>query len=639
MKIHQNINRTFKQQTWLLAYQLKCIVVCLIIGIIFNSCGRQVPYPDQKVIEYLNFDVPEYYRQKNLNQNGLQEIAPVVLPEKDYEMEGQKSGYLFGWPHAGIIDDIILVTIRKNEPSGLIRSLDGGKSWEEVQFFENASIVVIGNTESGKVIAAAVDRQKPNSLNVLISQDNGETWKRHNTHVENIPSHLTARIVEHPKYGLITGGHFTRDSLSFLISEDEGLTWRNVSFPVDLPLYNHGTVVFKDGENNLGAFVRNHEAPGPWEPFAQFVPINQENVENFEDLIWEGKLTNIWIRKSDTSDAIYNPVSGRIEAVTTKRDWGFPQTDQGYMTLNLWSISSEAFQNGINNWRFEGVLLRSKGEKARAVNPRDGMHPVGTIIDEKRGVQHIFIYAGNRAHGSNPSAPNTGRTGIFRITRTLDTDKWVEKNQKLDNYKKIYRIDEDFHNLAKWNKSGSLTGEMILPRTEPPYRIEVALPEGTLKTNELRQLYIKSNEPGFYCLHNTQVIATNNFRIEFKAKIDQFSQLGYPLAVHVNYGAEKYDLIIKEDGIYEMKAENIDEPKKIIDKVIGNKWHVWKVEVKKGRADISMDGEYIGSGSTRIDGSIGQRPISISVMAVDETDVVESRMEYFRFENIELEDL
>ena len=45
--------------------------------------------------------------------------------------------------------------------------------------------------------------------------------------------------------------------------------------------------------------------------------------------------------------------------------------------------------------------------------PADGFHPAAAVIDRKRGVQHIFIYSG---HVDGPS-------GVFRITRTLDTPK------------------------------------------------------------------------------------------------------------------------------------------------------------------------------------------------------------------------
>ena len=43
----------------------------------------------------------------------------------------------------------------------------------------------------------------------------------------------------------------------------------------------------------------------------------------------------------------------------------------------------------------------------------DGLHPGGAVIDAERGVQHIFVYMGYPA----------GPTGVFRVTRTLETDK------------------------------------------------------------------------------------------------------------------------------------------------------------------------------------------------------------------------
>ena len=76
-------------------------------------------------------------------------------------------------------------------------------------------------------------------------------------------------------------------------------------------------------------------------------------------------------------------------------------------TLNLWSIAPEEIAGG--QWRFETTLLTRDGGMWASNN--DGLHPGAAVIDAKRGVQHIFIYAGRPA----------GPSGIFRVTRTLDT--------------------------------------------------------------------------------------------------------------------------------------------------------------------------------------------------------------------------
>ena len=603
---------------------------CRVVGSLFvlsSVCSMYAgDYPDSKVIEYMNLDVPEITRQIGLKESGLQQMAPVLIPEGKMEAESGRWMYRFmGWPHAVNIDGTIILFVRY--PQSLIRSTDGGKTWEEPLFIDNLGIAVMCATASGKVVVAAVDRKKPNTVNVLISEDKGTTWKGHSAEVPNTPPHLTSRIIEHPDYGLIAGAHYSdherRDSLYFLVSEDEGQTWDVVSFPVEVPLIIHGNIVFHYDEKHIGAFVRNKLGTGPWSPFANFAPKNLATAERFEDLIWEGGYTNIWVTQDDTPDAVFNPVSGRIEAVTTKRGrhhWmertgGFPSTDSGYLSLNLWSMGTEAFQNGSTNWRYEGPLLKSTGEWGQN---RDGGHPSGSIIDEQRGLHHTFIYMGDRSH----VGPKTGLTGIFRISRTLDTEKWATRNRELENYAEIYQIDEnfstgDYKTFADWsNCSGG-----------PRYFNAITANEAGLN--------IRSDKPGYYGLGNDKVIVTNRFSMVFRAKIEHFPQSGFPLAVHVNYGAEKYDVIVKKDGIYELERGDLLQHRKIIDVAIDSDWHTWKVEVRQERSEIYLDGMRIGNGSTRIDETIGQRPVVISAMLIDENDLAEMQMEYFRFENIE----
>ena len=119
-----------------------------------------------------------------------------------------------------------------------------------------------------------------------------------------------------------------------------------------------------------------------------------------------------------------------------------------HMTLNLWSIDPNEMLAGKSMWRFEGTLLARRGThvsvkqnlelpgfsdfKARYLKgdvndnylraaAADGMHPGGSVVDMKNKVEHVFIYLGF----------TMGPSGIFRVTRTLDTSKlreWLEKN-------------------------------------------------------------------------------------------------------------------------------------------------------------------------------------------------------------------
>jgi len=122
-----------------------------------------------------------------------------------------------------------------------------------------------------------------------------------------------------------------------------------------------------------------------------------------------------------------NPVTKRYEAVVTNRNGGVKENEKtgNEQTVNLWSISREDLYAGrADQWRFEGTLLRFPIQQKSMSNSRkskdpcrpnniDAAHPGGAVIDKENGVQHVFIYCGRFA------TP----TGIYRITRTLDTDK------------------------------------------------------------------------------------------------------------------------------------------------------------------------------------------------------------------------
>ena len=79
------------------------------------------------------------------------------------------------------------------------------------------------------------------------------------------------------------------------------------------------------------------------------------------------------------------------------------------------SISKRDMYAGrADKWRLEATLLRlESGMLELDLENIDAAHPGGGVIDEGRGVQHIFVYCGKYV---TPS-------GIYRITRVLDTMK------------------------------------------------------------------------------------------------------------------------------------------------------------------------------------------------------------------------
>ena len=119
----------------------------------------------------------------------------------------------------------------------------------------------------------------------------------------------------------------------------------------------------------------------------------------------------------DTVDLSFNPLTERFEVGATDRQGGgvdgrFREVP---FTLNLWSIDPQALLAGIADWRFEGCLFERQVSMTptNAAKMADGCHPAAAVIDEKEGVQHVFVYLGSPA----------GPAGIFHLKRTLDTPK------------------------------------------------------------------------------------------------------------------------------------------------------------------------------------------------------------------------
>jgi len=136
-------------------------------------------------------------------------------------------------------------------------------------------------------------------------------------------------------------------------------------------------------------------------------PMKHKGLSNISSYQWP-----------DTTDLDFNPVSNRYEAVVTNRSggvWVNEKNEENEQTINLWSISREDLYAGrADQWRFEGTLLRfPSGMLEIEPNDIDAGHPGGAVIDKENGVQHVFIYCGRY---STPA-------GIYRITRTLDTDR------------------------------------------------------------------------------------------------------------------------------------------------------------------------------------------------------------------------
>ena len=372
------------------------------------------------------------------DRQGLIEIAPVNLP---INPPGDCNHY--GWPIATMVGDTIIVMHRRipgHNPRGagkphekmsygiMLRSADGGRTWSKpynlrdcmkpadrirggiVPLSHRAKfdkgnkspkgykvhLHAIGTTRDGAVVAI-------NNHGVFRSDDKGRTWKhfskalRDDTFPHQIIN-LGPRILDHPQHGLLAFGnwfgevdsyHKYSERLVAIRSRDGGATWKVEDHPAGFRQYEPAVLLYDE------RFL--------------FVTRDQTEVRAHRQMTWspgaKPQITKTNLkdpRLVDTVDFNFNPVTKRFEIVRSERH---------RMELWLWSMAPADWEKG--QWRRECRLLARKG---KFYSTADGFHPAGAVIDEKRGMQHVFFYSGH---------PN-GPTGVFRITRTLDTRKLKE---------------------------------------------------------------------------------------------------------------------------------------------------------------------------------------------------------------------
>jgi len=308
----------------------------------------------------------------------------------------------------------------------IVRSLDNGKTWSEP-----IDIRQFGTSEKDTIIRGqncigVLDNKVflATTYGLYRSEDEGKTWTL-------IPDALTReqtgnkdligpRMVVHPDKGLVIPADVLNSPfLDMYASSDEGITWKHERIEVSdmihpfepTAFYHEGHLIFLTRNQQLphrGHFhLKETQRPAMMVSDTGWFPMKYMALTNISSNRWP-----------DTTDIDFNPVTGRFEAVVTNRNGGVhtDETNEKYgQTVNLWSLSKEEMYTGRSDlWRFEGTLLRFKsGMLGISADDIDAGHPGGAVIDKENGVQHIFIYCGRY---STPA-------GVYRITRTLDTDK------------------------------------------------------------------------------------------------------------------------------------------------------------------------------------------------------------------------
>ena len=401
--------------------------------------GRSI---DDMVEKTLLITGKEKERLARLEKEGILTIRPVALPTGEH-LVGKN--YHLGWPVGVKVGKTLLCLYhqtlhhhgrgpRQDKTSSravLVRSTDNGETWSSPmdmrQFGKSEKPLVMGFGGSFGVLDNTVFLVT--IFGLYRSEDEGKTWTflqdaltQEQTGSKGCGGH-GPRMVIHPDKGLVIP--VAHKSLTLYYSKDRGVTWQHERVPglADTWRIGEPTAIYHDGHL---VFVSRNVSPGPpgqprWHRFLR--DVERPCMLVFGKKGWlplrHQKLTNISsYRGPDTTDLDFNPVTKRFEAVVANRSGGAlenEKNEQHEATVNLWSMSKEDVYAGrADKWRFEGTLLRLRSGRLRTrpYQP-DAFHPGGGVMDKENGVQHIFIYCG----------PFSTPTGIYRITRTLDTDK------------------------------------------------------------------------------------------------------------------------------------------------------------------------------------------------------------------------
>ena len=421
------------------------------------TVGGPYAFLDHPLEHYLLGNGLETGERLKFERGGdLLSLSPAVLPEAHNVVGGHDT---FSRPvGASLPDGTLLLNYmtrryhwggegpgrdgKSNSYTNLHRSTDGGATWSTRRSLEhelqggpspehastgNGAVFFVPADAGFDVPGFAGDVSREvvlvTSSGVHASHDAGVTWELYEDALTKsqapVKTNFSRQPVYHPEHGLVFFGHTSGDDedidprMFVHASRDGGRTWTQTPYDPGTPqtakfieptaIYHDGRLAFvsrnMDTTTNLPILAGSDDG---WFPL-DFVETHDFGVPTIGDGT-----------HPDTPDLIFNPVTGRYEALLVNRFGGGPDDARAAVkSLLLYSIDPDDFHGGDPaGWRYEGCLFRQRNPAGRA----DGLQACGTAVDLDRGVQFIWMMVGDLRD----------KTGVFQVTRTLDTPRLAE---------------------------------------------------------------------------------------------------------------------------------------------------------------------------------------------------------------------
>jgi hypothetical protein len=378
---------------------------------------------ENEILSYKAIAIPE---EDNINILKLPDSITGAIKDCD------QGNFFYGYPSVIESGGKLMVVGERRESEKFVNSKSDNimlienedRTWELTDFFKYApygneflgSIPMSGKTLDGKIVLKG--------KGLLVSEGDLGKWSHYphafdsvlnKSYVDHSPVFTTSSV-----FGMFfgTGQYIDKitkkyaailsvDPLNGAVKEvvenwaPQLRKWTGTYY--DIPEF-HNPVFYSVEHNDLNgnkgdivAFAINKDK------VFQFV-YNYKQGDTFDSISFTYSLTNITgsFSRHSPVGVEYNPVTERFEIIHSS-----PYYLEIYSMAPNDLLTSKLNSYGLSEWKKEAVILN------REVTVRgQGMYPVSSIIDEKEGVQKIYIFAGDEY----PS-----RAGIFEVKRTLET--------------------------------------------------------------------------------------------------------------------------------------------------------------------------------------------------------------------------